>query len=259
MDAASNTGIENMREIIENARYKPILARTKVYIIDEVHMLSKSAFNGLLKTLEEPPEHVKFIFATTEIRKVPVTVLSRCQRFDLRRVDVPELSAHLGSITAKEGATADPDALAMIARAAGGSVRDGLSILDQAIAMGSGKVSADIVRGMLGLADRGRVFDLLEKLSRGYSGGCVEGVRGDPSRWRGAGAVARRSRGRRASGDAVQGAGRRGGQRGCAGGRRAPGGVAGRAAFHAAARAGVADAAEGHRGGREGARSAGGG
>ena len=167
MDAASNTGIENMREIIENARYKPILARTKVYIIDEVHMLSKSAFNGLLKTLEEPPEHVKFIFATTEIRKVPVTVLSRCQRFDLRRVDVPELSAHLGSITAKEGATADPDALAMIARAAGGSVRDGLSILDQAIAMGSGKVSADIVRGMLGFADRGRVFDLLEKLLGG--------------------------------------------------------------------------------------------
>ncbi len=167
MDAASNTGIENMREIIENARYKPIMARTKVYIIDEVHMLSKSAFNGLLKTLEEPPEHVKFIFATTEIRRVPVTVLSRCQRFDLRRVDVPELSAHLGNITAKEGATADPDALAMIARAAGGSVRDGLSILDQAIAMGSGKVSGDIVRGMLGLADRGRVFDLLEKLFGG--------------------------------------------------------------------------------------------
>ena len=167
MDAASNTGIENMREIIENARYKPILARTKVYIIDEVHMLSKSAFNGLLKTLEEPPEHVKFIFATTEIRKVPVTVLSRCQRFDLRRVDVPELSAHLGNIAAKEGATADLDALAVIARAAGGSVRDGLSILDQAIAMGSGTVSADIVRGMLGFADRGRVFDLLEKLLGG--------------------------------------------------------------------------------------------
>jgi DNA polymerase-3 subunit gamma/tau len=167
MDAASNTGIENMREIIENARYKPILARTKVYIIDEVHMLSKSAFNGLLKTLEEPPEHVKFIFATTEIRKVPVTVLSRCQRFDLRRVDVPELSVHLGSIAAKEGATADLDALAMIARAAGGSVRDGLSILDQAIAMGSGTVSTDIVRGMLGFADRGRVFDLLEKLLGG--------------------------------------------------------------------------------------------
>jgi DNA polymerase-3 subunit gamma/tau len=167
MDAASHTGIDNMREIIENARYKPILARTKVFIIDEVHMLSKSAFNGLLKTLEEPPEHVKFIFATTEIRKVPVTVLSRCQRFDLRRVDVPELSVHLGSIAAKEGATADRDALAMIARAAGGSVRDGLSILDQAIAMGSGTVSADSVRGMLGVADRGRVFDLLERLLGG--------------------------------------------------------------------------------------------
>ncbi len=167
MDAASNTGVDNMREIIESARYRPILARTKVFIIDEVHMLSKGAFNALLKTLEEPPEHVKFIFATTEIRKVPVTVLSRCQRFDLRRVDVPELSAHLGNIAAKEGATADADALAMIARAAGGSVRDGLSILDQAIAMGSGNVSADIVRGMLGFADRGRVFDLLEKLLGG--------------------------------------------------------------------------------------------
>lgn len=167
MDAASNTGIENMREIIENARYRPILARTKVYIIDEVHMLSKSAFNGLLKTLEEPPEHVKFIFATTEIRKVPVTVLSRCQRFDLRRVDVPELSTHLSAIAGKEGASADADAVAMIARAAGGSVRDGLSILDQAIAMGSGKVSGENVRGMLGFADRGRVFDLLETLLGG--------------------------------------------------------------------------------------------
>jgi len=167
MDAASNTGVDNMREIIESARYRPILARTKVFIIDEVHMLSKGAFNALLKTLEEPPEHVKFIFATTEIRKVPVTVLSRCQRFDLRRVDVPELSAHLGAIAAREGAGPEPDALAMIARAAGGSVRDGLSILDQAIAMGSGSVSADTVRAMLGLADRGRVFDLLESLLAG--------------------------------------------------------------------------------------------
>jgi DNA polymerase-3 subunit gamma/tau len=167
MDAASNTGVDNVREIIENARYRPILARTKVFIIDEVHMLSKGAFNALLKTLEEPPEHVKFIFATTENRKVPVTVLSRCQRFDLRRVDVPELSEHLGSIAGREGARADPDALAMIARAAGGSVRDGLSILDQAIAMGDGAVSADTVRSMLGLADRGRVFDLLESLLAG--------------------------------------------------------------------------------------------
>lgn len=175
MDAASNTGVDNVREIIESARYKPILARTKVFIIDEVHMLSKGAFNALLKTLEEPPEHVKFIFATTEIRKVPVTVLSRCQRFDLRRVDVPELSAHLGNITAKEGASAEPEALAMIARAAGGSVRDGLSILDQAIAMGSGKVSGDIVRGMLGLADRGRVFDLLETLLGGTPAAALKG------------------------------------------------------------------------------------
>ncbi|MBA4131644.1 MAG: DNA polymerase III subunit gamma/tau [Hyphomicrobium sp.] len=175
MDAASNTGVDNVREIIESARYKPILARTKVFIIDEVHMLSKGAFNALLKTLEEPPEHVKFIFATTEIRKVPVTVLSRCQRFDLRRVDVPELSAHLGNITAKEGASAEPEALAMIARAAGGSVRDGLSILDQAIAMGSGKVSGDIVRGMLGLADRGRVFDLLETLLGGTPATALKG------------------------------------------------------------------------------------
>ena len=176
MDAASNTGVDNVREIIESARYKPILARTKVFIIDEVHMLSKGAFNALLKTLEEPPEHVKFIFATTEIRKVPVTVLSRCQRFDLRRVDVPELAAHLGNITAKEGASAEPEALAMIARAAGGSVRDGLSILDQAIAMGSGKVSGDIVRGMLGLADRGRVFDLLETLLGGTPAAALKGL-----------------------------------------------------------------------------------
>ena len=170
MDAASNTGVDNVREIIENARYRPILARYKVFIIDEVHMLSKSAFNALLKTLEEPPEHVKFIFATTEVRKVPVTVLSRCQRFDLRRVDVPLLVKHFKSIVAKEGAKADDEALTLIARAAGGSVRDGLSILDQAIAMGSGKVTEPAVRAMLGLADRGRIFDLLESLFRGAAG-----------------------------------------------------------------------------------------
>ena len=162
MDAASNTGVDNIREIIESARYKPILARYKVFIIDEVHMLSKGAFNALLKTLEEPPEHVKFIFATTEIRKVPVTVLSRCQRFDLRRVDVPVLSKHFDKILAGEGATAEPEALAAIARAAEGSVRDGLSLLDQAIATGSGNVTAELVRAMLGLADRGRIFDLIE-------------------------------------------------------------------------------------------------
>ncbi len=170
MDAASNTGIDNIREIIENARYKPLLARTKVFVIDEVHMLSKGAFNALLKTLEEPPEHVKFIFATTEIRKVPVTVLSRCQRFDLRRVDVPLLTQHFARITTNEGATAEDDALRAIARAAEGSVRDGLSILDQAIAMGQGKVTSEGVRAMLGLADRGRIFDLLDDVVRGNTG-----------------------------------------------------------------------------------------
>jgi DNA polymerase-3 subunit gamma/tau len=167
IDAASNTGVENIRELIESARYRPIAARLKVYIIDEVHMLSKGAFNALLKTLEEPPEHVKFIFATTEVRKVPVTVLSRCQRFDLRRVDVPVLVKHFRRITEAEGAKADDDALALIARASEGSVRDGLSILDQAIAMGSGSVTQAGVRAMLGLADRSRVFDLLELLLAG--------------------------------------------------------------------------------------------
>jgi DNA polymerase-3 subunit gamma/tau len=174
MDAASNTGVDNMREIIESARYRPMTARTKVFIIDEVHMLSKGAFNALLKTLEEPPGHVKFIFATTEVRKVPVTVLSRCQRFDLRRVDVPRLAQHLQSIAADEGASADDDALLLIARAAEGSVRDALSILDQAISTSFGAkpgdgstVTAATVRAMLGLADRGRIFDLLELLVAG--------------------------------------------------------------------------------------------
>ncbi len=167
MDAASNTGIDNIREIIESAQYTPLVARTKVFIIDEVHMLSKGAFNALLKTLEEPPGHVRFIFATTEIRKVPVTVLSRCQRFDLRRVEQPVLAAHFKKIVANEGAQADADALALIARAAEGSVRDGLSILDQAIAMGEGHVTALKVRDMLGLADRARIFDLAESLFRG--------------------------------------------------------------------------------------------
>ncbi|MGI9424982.1 MAG: DNA polymerase III subunit gamma/tau [Hyphomicrobiaceae bacterium] len=174
MDAASNTGIDNIREIIESARYKPLVARYKVFIIDEVHMLSKGAFNALLKTLEEPPEHVKFIFATTEVRKVPVTVLSRCQRFDLRRVDVPTLTAHFAKIAANESATADDDALRLIARAAEGSVRDGLSILDQAIAMGSGTVDVEAVRAMLGLADRGRVFDLLETVLSGDAAATLE-------------------------------------------------------------------------------------
>src|SRR5262245_22822966 len=162
MDAASNTGVDNVREIIESARYKPLVARYKVYLIDEVHMLSKGAFNALLKTLEEPPGHVKFIFATTEVRKVPVTVLSRTQRFDLRRVDVPLLVAHFRKIIANEGAQAEDAALNLIARASEGSVRDGLSLLDQALAMGAGSVATERVRAMLGLADRGRVFDLLE-------------------------------------------------------------------------------------------------
>ncbi|MEO1695256.1 MAG: DNA polymerase III subunit gamma/tau, partial [Pseudomonadota bacterium] len=161
MDAASNTGVDNIREIIESARYRPMVARYKVFIIDEVHMLSKGAFNALLKTLEEPPGHVKFIFATTEVRKVPVTVLSRCQRFDLRRVDAGVLVPHFEAIVSAEGATAEREALALIARAAEGSVRDGLSLLDQAIAMGAGAVTADGVRAMIGLADRGRIFDLL--------------------------------------------------------------------------------------------------
>ena len=167
MDAASNTGVDNIREIIESAQYTPLVARTKVFIIDEVHMLSKGAFNALLKTLEEPPAHVRFIFATTEIRKVPVTVLSRCQRFDLRRVEQPVLAAHFKKIAESEDAKADADALQLIARAAEGSVRDGLSILDQAIAMGEGHVTAASVRDMLGLADRARVFDLAEAIFRG--------------------------------------------------------------------------------------------
>ncbi|MGI9406128.1 MAG: DNA polymerase III subunit gamma/tau [Hyphomicrobiaceae bacterium] len=178
MDAASNTGIDNVREIIENARYKPVSARTKVFIIDEVHMLSRGAFNALLKTLEEPPEHVKFIFATTEIRKVPVTVLSRCQRFDLRRVDAPTLMDHFAGIAKTEGSKAEPDALALITRASEGSVRDGLSILDQALAVADGKVTADVVRDMLGLADRSRIFDLLETLLKGETGPALEAFAG---------------------------------------------------------------------------------
>ncbi|RAZ84115.1 DNA polymerase III subunit gamma/tau [Mesorhizobium hawassense] len=167
MDAASHTGIDDIRDIIDRVRYAPVSARYKVYIIDEVHMLSTQAFNGLLKTLEEPPPHVKFIFATTEIRKVPITVLSRCQRFDLRRIDAGALVAHLSSIAAKEGISVDDDALAMIARAAEGSARDSLSILDQAIAHGSGTVSAEAVRAMLGLADRARIIDLFEHVMKG--------------------------------------------------------------------------------------------
>ncbi|MGH6735685.1 MAG: DNA polymerase III subunit gamma/tau [Methyloceanibacter sp.] len=173
MDAASHTGIDDVRDLIDSAHYKPNSARYKVYIIDEVHMLSKQAFNGLLKTLEEPPEHVKFIFATTEVRKVPVTVLSRCQRFDLRRIDIDALTAHLAGIAAKEGAEAEPAALALIARAAEGSVRDALSVLDRAIAFGSGRVEAGALRELLGLAGRGRIFDLLETVLAGNAGGAL--------------------------------------------------------------------------------------
>lgn len=167
MDAASHTGIDDIREIIEQVRYRPVSARYKVYIIDEVHMLSTQAFNGLLKTLEEPPEHVKFIFATTEIRKVPITVLSRCQRFDLRRISAADLVGLFTAISSKEGFEADPQALAMIARAAEGSARDGLSLLDQAIAHGGGRVEAEAVRGMVGLADRARIVDLFQHVVKG--------------------------------------------------------------------------------------------
>jgi DNA polymerase-3 subunit gamma/tau len=163
MDAASRTGVDDIREILDGVRYAPTSARYKVYIIDEVHMLSKAAFNALLKTLEEPPEHVIFIFATTEIRKVPVTVLSRCQRFDLRRVDVPTLSAYYRTICEQEKVECDPDALSLIARAADGSVRDGLSLLDQAISLSDGTITALQIQDMLGLADRGLVLDILEK------------------------------------------------------------------------------------------------
>jgi DNA polymerase-3 subunit gamma/tau len=167
MDAASRTGVDDIRELIEGVRYRPTSARYKVYIIDEVHMLSKNAFNALLKTLEEPPEHVKFIFATTEIRKIPVTVLSRCQRFDLRRVDTGTLAKHFAGITEKEGAHVNEGALSLIARAADGSVRDGLSLLDQAIAHGSGDVNEQQIRDMLGLVDRSHTFMLLEDVLKG--------------------------------------------------------------------------------------------
>ena len=176
MDAASRTGVGDIREILDGVRYAPVSARYKVYIIDEVHMLSNNAFNALLKTLEEPPPHVKFIFATTEIRKVPVTVLSRCQRFDLRRVPRDALSAHLKRICEKENAQVEPDGLDSIARAAEGSVRDALSLLDQAIVQGTGNgpVPASQVREMLGLVDRSRVLDLLDAALSGRGAAALE-------------------------------------------------------------------------------------
>lgn len=172
MDAASNTGVDNMRDLIDSVQYAPVSARYKIYIIDEVHMLSKSAFNALLKTLEEPPPHVKFIFATTEIRKIPVTIISRCQKFDLKRVEMDELSQHLVNVSAKENITLPQDCALLIAAAAEGSVRDSLSLLDQAIAMhtdaqGNVNITAESVRDMLGLADKSQVFALLDALFTG--------------------------------------------------------------------------------------------
>ncbi|MCW3848368.1 DNA polymerase III subunit gamma/tau [Sphingomonas sp. LB-2] len=181
MDAASHTGIDDIREIIEASRYSAVSARYKIYIIDEVHMLSKAAFNGLLKTLEEPPAHVKFLFATTEVNKVPVTVLSRCQRFDLRRIPADKLAAHFAAVSEAEGVEAEPEALTLIARAAEGSARDGLSILDQAIAHASiegGMVRADAVRGMLGLSDRGAIRDLFGLLLAGDAAAALASLRG---------------------------------------------------------------------------------
>ncbi|MEG3180353.1 DNA polymerase III subunit gamma/tau [Sphingomonas sp. LT1P40] len=181
MDAASHTGVDDVREIIDASRYAAVSARYKIYIIDEVHMLSKNAFNALLKTLEEPPGHVKFLFATTEVQKVPVTVLSRCQRFDLRRISAAALAEHFAHVTAAEGAEAEPEALAMIARAAEGSARDGLSILDQAIAhagMEGGAVTADAVREMLGLSDRNAIRDLFGLVIAGDAVGALAALRG---------------------------------------------------------------------------------
>jgi len=178
MDAASRTGVEDIRELIDGVRYRPVSARYKVYIVDEVHMLSKNAFNALLKTLEEPPEHVKFVFATTEIRKVPITVLSRCQRFDLRRVDQTVLAAHLADIARREGRAISPAAAALLARAADGSVRDGLSLLDRALAHvdqseNGGEVGETATRGLLGLADRTQIFDLFASLMTGEAGAAL--------------------------------------------------------------------------------------
>ncbi|UZK69799.1 DNA polymerase III subunit gamma/tau [Sphingomonas sp. S1-29] len=180
MDAASHTGVDDVREIIEASRYSAVSARYKIYIVDEVHMLSKNAFNALLKTLEEPPAHVKFLFATTEVNKVPITVLSRCQRFDLRRIGSDKLAAHFAHVVAAEGFEAEPEALALIARAAEGSARDGLSILDQAIAhagLEGGGVRADVVRDMLGLSDRGAVRAMFALLLGGDSAGSLAALR----------------------------------------------------------------------------------
>ena len=169
MDAASRTGIDNIREIIDSVKYLPTASRYKIYIIDEVHMLSKSAFNALLKTLEEPPTHVKFIFATTEIRKIPITILSRCQRFDLRRIENDVMTEHLAKISENEGADIDQEALSIIANASEGSARDALSLLDQAISHSAGKITAESIRDMLGLADNSKIIDLFKQVAEGNS------------------------------------------------------------------------------------------
>ena len=167
MDAASKTGVDDIREIIDNVKYKPVNCKFKIYIIDEVHMLSKNAFNALLKTLEEPPEHVKFIFATTEVSKIPITILSRCQRFDLHRIENKILTNHLLAICKIEKINIEPDAMALIVRVADGSVRDGLSLLDQAITNQAEIINSKLITEMLGLADRGKIFDLLENIFEG--------------------------------------------------------------------------------------------
>ena len=167
MDAASKTGVDDVREIIDNVKYKPVNSLFKIFIIDEVHMLSKSAFNALLKTLEEPPEHVKFIFATTEVKKIPVTILSRCQRFDLKRVESENLAKHIKNISNLEKVKIDDDAIALLVRAGDGSVRDSISLLDQAIINNDIAVTAETVTSMLGLADRGKIYDLVENITKG--------------------------------------------------------------------------------------------
>ena len=169
MDAASKTGVDDVREIIDNVKYKPVNCKFKIFIIDEVHMLSKSAFNALLKTLEEPPEHVKFIFATTEVKKIPVTILSRCQRFDLKRVESKDLTQHLKKISELEKVKIDEDAISLLVRAGDGSVRDCLSLLDQAIINTDTSVSAETVANMLGLADRGKIYELLGHIAKGQA------------------------------------------------------------------------------------------
>ena len=174
MDAASKTGVDDIREIIDNVKYKPVGSKYKIFIIDEVHMLSKNAFNALLKTLEEPPAHVKFIFATTEVKKIPITIISRCQRFDLLRIDKQNLTSHLLDIADKENIKIDRDAIALIVRSADGSVRDGLSLLDQAISNTADEITSNIIIDMLGLADRGNIFDLMEAIFKGKASNALE-------------------------------------------------------------------------------------